>query len=80
MSISKVLIPNFVCVLINKRYNIIERNFHSVARVIPQGGTWGAGVKVFSVGICHGALVYFLCLSCFCVCSVLPCGHLKGKP
>ena len=22
---------------------------------------------------------FVLCLSCFCVCSLLPCGHLKGK-
>ena len=24
-------------------------------------------------------VIYVLCLSCFCVCSLLPCGHLKGK-
>ena len=33
----------------------IEQNFHSVDRVMPQGGTWGRGVKNFSVGICDGA-------------------------
>ena len=34
----------------------IEQNFHSVARVMPWGGTWGAGgVKNFSVEICDGA-------------------------
>ena len=24
-------------------------------------------------------VIYVLCLSCFCVCSLLPCGHLEGK-
>ena len=24
-------------------------------------------------------VIYVFCLSCFCVCSLLPCGHLKGK-
>ena len=24
-------------------------------------------------------VIYVLCLSCFCVCSLLPCGHLLGK-
>ena len=35
----------------------IEQNFHSVARILPQGGTWGAGEskKNFIVGICDGA-------------------------
>ena len=34
----------------------IEQNFHSVAKVMPQGGTWGClGVKIYSVGICDGA-------------------------
>ena len=33
-----------------------EQNFHSVAKVMPRGGTGGArGVKNFSVGICDGA-------------------------
>ena len=33
----------------------IEQNFHSVARVMPGGGTSGAGrSKKFSVGICDG--------------------------
>ena len=52
MSVSKIVIPNFVRVLTNKR-NYIERNFHSVAGVMPQG--WDLGVKNFSVGICDGA-------------------------
>ena len=34
----------------------IEQNFHSVAKVMPRGGTAGAGgVKNFSMGICDGA-------------------------
>ena len=42
-SISKIVIPNFVCVLTNKKnMNHIEQGFHSVALVIPQG--WGYGV------------------------------------
>ena len=24
-------------------------------------------------------VIYILCVSCFCVCSLLPCGHLLGK-
>ena len=42
MSISKILIPNFVCALTNKRKHN-ELNFHSVARVMPRVGTLGAG-------------------------------------
>ena len=35
----------------------IEQNFHSVARVMPQGWDFGGAgrVKNFSVGICDGA-------------------------
>ena len=34
----------------------IEQNFHSVTKVMPRVGLWGAGgVKNFSVGICDGA-------------------------
>ena len=34
----------------------IEQNFHSVAGVMPKGGTWGCWVGLnFSVGICDGA-------------------------
>ena len=53
--ISKIFIPNFVCVLTNERYKTyqtgfyivstgkhIEQNFHSVAEVMPQG--WDLGV------------------------------------
>ena len=41
MSVSKIFIPNFVCVLTNKR-NYIEWNFYSVAGVMPPG--WDLGV------------------------------------
>ena len=40
MSYSMILIPNFVCVLTNRKHN--EQNFHSVAGVMPQG--WDLGV------------------------------------
>ena len=34
----------------------IEQNFHSVAKVMPRGGTAGCfGSQNFSVGICDGA-------------------------
>ena len=56
MSISKICIPNFVCVLKIKDRRNIEQNFHSVAKVIPRVGLWGAGgVKNFNVGICDDA-------------------------
>ena len=42
MSISKIFIPNFVCVLTNKRKKHIEQNFHSVAKIMPRGGTGGS--------------------------------------
>ena len=58
MSISNIFIPNSLCVFSQiKDRKHIEQNFHSVARVMPRGGTcgtWG-GVKNFSVGICNGA-------------------------
>ena len=57
MSISKIFIPNSLCVFShNKDRKHIEHNFHSVARVMSRGGTCGCwGVKNFSVGICDGA-------------------------
>ena len=57
MSISKIFIPNSLCVFShNKDRKHIEQNFHSVARVMPRGGTCGCwGVKNFSVGISDGA-------------------------
>ena len=56
MPIYKIFIPN-LCVFSQIKDRIhIEQNFHSVAKVMPRGGTWGAGgVKNFSVGICDGA-------------------------
>ena len=41
MSISKIFIPHFVCILTNKDRKHIEQNFYSVAKVMPQGGTAG---------------------------------------
>ena len=55
MSISKIIIPNFVCVLANKR-KYFEQIFYSVAGVMPQGWNLGCwGVKNLSVGFCDGA-------------------------
>ena len=42
MSISKIFIPNFVCVLTNERYKHIRRDFYSVVWVMPQGWDFGA--------------------------------------
>ena len=58
MSISKIFIPNSLCVFSQiKDRKHIEQNFHSVARVMRQGwDLWVlGGVKNFSVGICDGA-------------------------
>ena len=45
MSISKIFIPNSLCVVSQIKYRKhIEQNFHSVARFMPRGGTcecWG---------------------------------------
>ena len=44
MSISKIFIPNFVCVVQMKYTKHIRRDFHSVTLVMPQGldfGSWG---------------------------------------
>ena len=37
MSISKIFIPNFVCVLTNEDTKHIRRDFYSVTWVMPQG-------------------------------------------
>ena len=42
MSISKVFIPNFVCVLTKKDTKHIRRDFYSVTSVMPQGWDFGA--------------------------------------
>ena len=41
-SISKIFIPNFVCVLTNERYKTYQTGFYSVAWVMPWG--WDLGV------------------------------------
>ena len=41
-SISKMYIPNFVCVLTNEDTKHIRRDFHSVPWVMPQGWDFGA--------------------------------------
>ena len=44
MSISKIFIPNFVCVLTMKDTKHIRWDFHSVAWVMPQGSDlWALG-------------------------------------
>ena len=53
MSISKIFIPNSLCVFPQiKDRKHIEQNFHSVARVMPRGGTCGCleGVKTLAWG------------------------------
>ena len=42
-SISKIFIPNFLCVLTNERYKKFRRDFHSVPWVMSQGWDFGAG-------------------------------------
>ena len=51
MSISKIFIPNFVCVLTNKR-KYFEQNFYSVAGVMPHGWDYGGagGSKTLAWG------------------------------
>ena len=41
-SISKIFVPNFVCVLTNEVTKHIRQDFYSVARVMPQGWDLGA--------------------------------------
>ena len=57
MSISKIFIPTSLSVFSKiKDRKHIEQNTHSVARVMPRGGTCGCwGSQNFSVGICDGA-------------------------
>ena len=58
-SISKILIPNFVCVLTKKRYKTYQTEFSFChlghAPVVGLRGAWGGGVKNLSMGICDGA-------------------------
>ena len=52
-------IPNFVWILINKRYKYIRQDFHSVPWVMPQGWDLGAlGVPRMSFFFKHGHVVY----------------------
>ena len=41
MSISKIFIPNFVCIVQMKDTKHIRRDFHSVTLVMPQGWDFG---------------------------------------
>ena len=54
MSISKIFIPNFVCVVQVKDTKHIRWNFHSVTLVMPQGWDFGA------LGVPRGVKKYFL--------------------
>ena len=54
MSISKIFIPDFVCVLTNERYKTYQTGFYSVACVMPQGH-WGPRGSFFSK---HGHVAY----------------------
>ena len=58
MSISKIFIPNFVCVLTNERYKTYQRGFLCCGLGHAPGVGLGVlgGVKNFSVGICNGAI------------------------
>ena len=57
-SISKIFIPNFVCVFSQmKDTKHIRRDFHSVAWVMPQGWDFGA------VGVPRGS-IFFQTWSC----------------
>ena len=42
MSIPKIFIPNFVCVVQVKDTKYIRRDFHSVTLVMPKGWDFGA--------------------------------------
>ena len=36
-------------------------------------------IRSKGVLLCGSFVIYVLCLSCFHICSLLPCGHLPGK-
>ena len=60
-SISKIFIPNFVCVLTNERYETYQTGFFILSPgSCPRGGTWGyLGAKIkFRPAVCP--LCYFL--------------------
>ena len=54
MSISKIFIPNYVCVVQMKDTKHIRRDFHSVTLVMPQGVPWGSKNIFFK----HGHVAY----------------------
>ena len=53
MSISKIFIPNFVCVIQMKDTKYIRLDFHSVTLVMPQG--WDCG----ALGVPRGCQFFF---------------------
>ena len=61
MSISKIYIPNYVCVVHMKDTKYIRRDFNSVTLVMPQGWDFGAlGVprRVKKYFFKHGYVAY----------------------
>ena len=53
MSILKIFIPNFVCVLTNERYKTYQTGFYSVSWVMPQGWDFG------TLGVHRGSNIFF---------------------
>ena len=51
-SISKIFIPNFVCVLTNEDTKHIRQDLHSVPWVMPQGWDFGA------LGVPRGSIFF----------------------
>ena len=62
MSISKIFLPNFVCVVQMKDIKHIRWDFHSDTLVMPQGagGAQGGGVKFFIFFFKHGHVAYLI--------------------
>ena len=58
MSISKIFIPNFVCVLTNERYKTYQTGFYSVAWVMPQGRDFGVPRGSNNLFFKHGHVAY----------------------
>ena len=58
-SISKIFIPNFVCVLTNERYKTYQTRFSFCPLGhAPEVGFWGAGVPRGSFVFKHSHMVY----------------------
>ena len=55
---SKIFMPNFVCVVQMKYTKHIRRNFHSVTLVMPQGWDFGAPRGVKNIFFKHGHAAY----------------------